>query len=171
MEKPLLKGYLKSCNETEPLNETKCHKAAQKLTLESSILRDKVHFATSDTRVRRSKSEENRLTGYPKFEISWFAISPFDNRECHQAIVIRSRKAKKVRASKQASEQANKRLSEKRQKKTLRHERVERKGRLCYEIFIECKYMKHIFELRMTDQIEERSSQLLRNLSSCEKKA
>ena len=35
----------------------------------------------------------------------------------------------------------------------------------------ECKYMKHIFELRMKDQIEERSSQLLRNLSSCEKKA
>ena len=33
----------------------------------------------------------------------------------------------------------------------------------------ECKYMKHIFELRMKDQIEERSSQLLRNLSSCEK--
>ena len=29
--------------------------------------------------------------------------------------------------------------------------------------------MKHIFELRMKDQIEERSSQLLRNLSSCEK--
>ena len=28
--------------------------------------------------------------------------------------------------------------------------------------------MKHIFELRMKDQIEERSSQLLRNLSSCE---
>ena len=26
--------------------------------------------------------------------------------------------------------------------------------------------MKHIFELRMKDQIEERSSQLLRNLSS-----
>ena len=35
----------------------------------------------------------------------------------------------------------------------------------------ECKYMEHIFELRMKDQIEERSSQLLRNLSSCEKKA
>ena len=35
----------------------------------------------------------------------------------------------------------------------------------------ECKYMRHIFELRMKDQIEERSSQLLRNLSSCEKKA
>ena len=35
----------------------------------------------------------------------------------------------------------------------------------------ECKYMKDIFELRMKDQIEERSSQLLRNLSSCEKKA
>ena len=35
----------------------------------------------------------------------------------------------------------------------------------------ECKYMKHIFELRMKDQIEERSSQLLRNLSSCEEKA
>ena len=35
----------------------------------------------------------------------------------------------------------------------------------------ECKYMKHIFELRMKDQLEERSSQLLRNLSSCEKKA
>ena len=35
----------------------------------------------------------------------------------------------------------------------------------------ECKYMKHIFELRMKDQIEERSSQLLRNLSSCKKKA
>ena len=35
----------------------------------------------------------------------------------------------------------------------------------------ECKYMKHIFELRMKDQIEERSSQLLRNLSSCERKA
>ena len=35
----------------------------------------------------------------------------------------------------------------------------------------ECKYMKHIFELRMKDQIEERSSQLLRNLRSCEKKA
>ena len=34
----------------------------------------------------------------------------------------------------------------------------------------ECKYMKHIFELRMKDQIEERSSQLLRNLNSCEKK-
>ena len=31
--------------------------------------------------------------------------------------------------------------------------------------------MKHIFELRMKDQIEERSLQLLRNLSSCEKKA
>ena len=31
--------------------------------------------------------------------------------------------------------------------------------------------MEHIFELRMKDQIEERSSQLLRNLSSCEKKA
>ena len=31
--------------------------------------------------------------------------------------------------------------------------------------------MKHIFELRMKDQMEERSSQLLRNLSSCEKKA
>ena len=31
--------------------------------------------------------------------------------------------------------------------------------------------MKHIFELRMKDQIEKRSSQLLRNLSSCEKKA
>ena len=30
--------------------------------------------------------------------------------------------------------------------------------------------MKHIFELRMKDQIEERSLQLLRNLSSCEKK-
>ena len=30
--------------------------------------------------------------------------------------------------------------------------------------------MEHIFELRMKDQIEERSSQLLRNLSSCEKK-
>ena len=37
--------------------------------------------------------------------------------------------------------------------------------------FLECKYTKHIFELRMKDQIEERSSQLLRNLSSCEKKA
>ena len=31
--------------------------------------------------------------------------------------------------------------------------------------------MKHIFELRMNDQIAERSSQLLRNLSSCKKKA
>ena len=31
--------------------------------------------------------------------------------------------------------------------------------------------MKHIFELRMKDQIEERSSQLLRNLSSFEKMA
>ena len=31
--------------------------------------------------------------------------------------------------------------------------------------------MEHIFELRMKDQIEERSLQLLRNLSSCEKKA
>ena len=31
--------------------------------------------------------------------------------------------------------------------------------------------MKNIFELRMKDQIEERSSQLLRNLRSCEKKA
>ena len=31
----------------------------------------------------------------------------------------------------------------------------------------ECKYMKHIFELRMKDQIEERSSQLLRNCLSC----
>ena len=31
--------------------------------------------------------------------------------------------------------------------------------------------MEHIFELRIKDQIEERSSQLLRNLSSCEKKA
>ena len=31
--------------------------------------------------------------------------------------------------------------------------------------------MKHIFELRMKDQKEERSSQLVRNLSSCEKKA
>ena len=30
--------------------------------------------------------------------------------------------------------------------------------------------MKHIFELRIKDQIEERSSQLLRNLSSYEKK-
>ena len=38
-------------------------------------------------------------------------------------------------------------------------------------IITECKYMKHIFELRMKDQIEERSSQLLHNLSSCEKKA
>ena len=28
--------------------------------------------------------------------------------------------------------------------------------------------LKHIFELRMKDPIEERSSQLLRNLSSCE---
>ena len=36
---------------------------------------------------------------------------------------------------------------------------------------IYCKYMKHIFELRIKDQIEERSSQLLRNLNSCEKKA
>ena len=35
----------------------------------------------------------------------------------------------------------------------------------------ECKYMKHIFERRIKDQIEERSSQLLRNLSSCEKQA
>ena len=35
----------------------------------------------------------------------------------------------------------------------------------------ECKYMKHIFELRMKDQIGERSSQLLRNLSNCKKKA
>ena len=35
---------------------------------------------------------------------------------------------------------------------------------LIYAIF-ECKYMKHIFELRMKGQIEERSSQLLRNLS------
>ena len=35
----------------------------------------------------------------------------------------------------------------------------------------ECKYMEHIFEMRMKYQIEERSSQLLRNLSSCEKKA
>ena len=34
-----------------------------------------------------------------------------------------------------------------------------------------CTYMKHIFELRMKDQIEERSSQLPLNLSSCEKKA
>ena len=43
----------------------------------------------------------------------------------------------------------------------------------CFQLsFInECKYMKHIFEVRMKDQIEERSSQLLRNLSSCEKKA
>ena len=40
-----------------------------------------------------------------------------------------------------------------------------------YEQFYECKYMEHIFELRIKDQIEERSSQLLRNLSSCEKKA
>ena len=40
-----------------------------------------------------------------------------------------------------------------------------------YKKLNECKYMKHIFELRMKDQIEERSSQLLRNLSSCEKKA
>ena len=31
--------------------------------------------------------------------------------------------------------------------------------------------MEHIFELWMKDQIEERSSQLLRNLSSSEKKA
>ena len=31
--------------------------------------------------------------------------------------------------------------------------------------------MKHIFELRVKDQIEKRSPQLLRNLSSCEKKA
>ena len=38
-------------------------------------------------------------------------------------------------------------------------------------VHFECKYMKHIFELRMKDRIEERSSQLLRNLSSCEKKA
>ena len=30
-------------------------------------------------------------------------------------------------------------------------------------LFIECKYMEHIFELRMKDQIEERSLQLLRN--------
>ena len=29
--------------------------------------------------------------------------------------------------------------------------------------------MKHIFELRMKDQIEERFSQLLHNLSCCEK--
>ena len=35
----------------------------------------------------------------------------------------------------------------------------------------ECKYMKHIFELWMKDQIEERSLQLLCNLSSCKKKA
>ena len=35
----------------------------------------------------------------------------------------------------------------------------------------ERKYMEHIFERRMKDQIEERSSQSLRNLSSCEKKA
>ena len=34
-----------------------------------------------------------------------------------------------------------------------------------------CKYMKHIFELQMKDQIEERSSQLVRNLSSCEEAA
>ena len=33
-------------------------------------------------------------------------------------------------------------------------------------VYTECKYMKHIFELRIKDQIEERSSQLLRNLSS-----
>ena len=31
--------------------------------------------------------------------------------------------------------------------------------------------MKHIFELRTKDQIEERSSQLPRSISSCEKKA
>ena len=31
--------------------------------------------------------------------------------------------------------------------------------------------MKHIFEMRMKDQIEKRSSQLLRNLSSCEKES
>ena len=29
--------------------------------------------------------------------------------------------------------------------------------------YFKCKYMKHIFELRMKDQIGERSSQLLRN--------
>ena len=34
----------------------------------------------------------------------------------------------------------------------------------------ECKYMKHIFELRMKDQIEERSSQLLRNLAVAKRK-
>ena len=36
---------------------------------------------------------------------------------------------------------------------------------------IDYEYIEHIFELRMKDQIEERSSQLLRNLSSCGKKA
>ena len=36
-------------------------------------------------------------------------------------------------------------------------------------VLTECKYMKHIFELRMKDQIEERSLQLLsfRNCLSC----
>lgn len=142
-------SQMKSCNKTEPLNQTKCHKA-QKLTLTSSILRAKVHLATSDTRVRRPKSEENRLTGNPKLEISWFAISAFDNREGQQARVIRSRMVKKK--SEQANKQASKRLSEKRQER-LRHERVERKGRLCYEIFIgiyACfplgnKFFTHVF--------------------------
>ena len=36
----------------------------------------------------------------------------------------------------------------------------------------ECKYVKHIyFELEVKDQIEERSSQLVHNLSSCENEA
>ena len=34
---------------------------------------------------------------------------------------------------------------------------------------IECKYMKHVFELRRKDQIEERSLQLVPNLSSWER--
>ena len=38
-------------------------------------------------------------------------------------------------------------------------------------VISEYEYMKHIFELWMKDKIEERSSQLVRNLSSCEKKA
>ena len=47
------------------------------------------------------------MTGNPKFEISWFAISLFDNREGPQAIVIRSRKVKNS-----LSEQTSKRASD-----------------------------------------------------------
>ena len=103
------------------------HKA-QKLTLEGKGV-----FSDQRYKGRTSEVGGYRLTGNPKFEISWLAISLFDNREGRQAIVIRSRKVKNS-----LSEQTNKRASDypRRDKKTLRHERVVRKGRLCYEIFI-----------------------------------